>query len=64
MASTTPPDIDPRPEGPALSPEALAWQEIQRACYALGGEHGPQRKITKQQLVAALERWQQWAQTE
>jgi len=64
MASTTPSDMDRGPGGPALSPEALAWQEIQRACYALGGAHGPQRKITKQQLVAALERWQGRAQTE
>ena len=64
MASTTPSDIDPGPEGPALSPEALAWQEIQRACYALGGAHGPQRKITKQLLAAALERWERGAQTE
>jgi hypothetical protein len=60
MASTTPSDMNRAPCQPDLSPEAVAWQEIQHACYALGGAHGPHRRVAKQQLVAALERWQRF----
>jgi len=35
-----------------------AWGEVQQACYALGGAHGPRRRAAKAELVAALERLQ------
>jgi hypothetical protein len=38
--------------------EASAWQELQRACHALGGVGGPRRRVAKQELTAALERRQ------
>ena len=35
-----------------------AWQEVQRACYALSGAHGPERKVAKQALLEAMQRLQ------
>ena len=46
--------LSPQPE----PGQDQAWQEVQRACYALSGAHGPERKVAKQALLEAMQRLQ------
>jgi len=50
-------DLNPR-----RALEALAWRDVQAACFALSGSHGPHRKIVRQELTEALERLQRVAE--
>ena len=42
--------------------EEAARNEVQQACYALGGTHGPRRKAAKRQLIESLSRLQHFAE--
>ena len=58
MEEISPSEITPSMAELQQEREDRAWRELERACFALGGVHGAQRKSAKQKLLEAMERVQ------